>query len=178
MGRNKLTADRNHMRRGPRRECRGRSCSSLRSRPGIFLGGTHQSQGKSRDRDSLPYFYGFSITVIPMLNTPIFRLPEIKENQGTLGNEITLVCVVLGCLMWETNRPNWPPSKDFFDNSTNIGKPLAISKGGKTATSYNLVDLGLCAFHDIGIETHSEDEHGESCCGLTKSYQRNSPIWK
>lgn len=92
--------------------------------------------------------------------------PDVRHDDRPLGNEMTLVDVVLGTEVWNAHWCHRMPSESLLDDGLDVGQLVAIVEGREFIRANDMIDFFLCLGLDFGIQCHCEEKTGEGRYGL------------
>ena len=102
--------------------------------------------------------------------------PDIRHDQRTLRNEVTVEDVVFHNPMGNSCRGNAVPSQRFRRNSVAVWQLGTVVHARKPATANDRVELGLGFLLDFWEEGHGEEEGMKRRHGLSKPQYESEPI--
>jgi hypothetical protein len=101
--------------------------------------------------------------------------PNVEDDEGTLGDEVALVDVVLSGLVLETDGVDRAPAENLADDGTAVRHRLVVLEVWHAVVANNIVDLLLSLTLDLGVGGHGKEEPGhDSSSGLGTSRHHDS----
>jgi len=87
--------------------------------------------------------------------------PEISQDCGSFGNEISIIIVILGvCMRSSSQNSNRSPSERLFHDSSDVWQILFISPGWASVPSNHTIQLLLCLLDKV----FAVDSAGKNKC--------------
>src|SRR5579859_5573486 len=81
--------------------------------------------------------------------------PDIVQKLRTLGNEVSVVFLVLRRYVGDcAGDGRWHPSQGFFDHRTDIWEVVFVLHGGESVGADDTVHLFLCFLKDMREDGH------------------------